>query len=219
MNRFLVHYAKHLHTVEINNSFYQLPREKTLLRWHNHVPSEFTFAVKASRYITHMKKLKDAEESVSNFLERIGKLGDKLGPILFQLPPNWSLNVRRLEAFLKVLPTGHKYAFEFRDPSWFHTKVYYALGEHGASFCIYDFDRRLSPKEVTAEFIYIRLHGPGGPYQGHYETAVLKEWASDFSVWARQEKEIYCYFDNVEAGYAAHDALELKEIIFGWDVF
>jgi uncharacterized protein YecE (DUF72 family) len=213
MKRFLVHYARHLHTVEINNSFYQLPKEKTLLLWHNNVPSEFIFAVKASRYITHMKKLRDPEESVSNFLERIGNLGDKLGPILFQLPPNWSLNVRRLQAFLKTLPTGFKYAFEFRDPSWFHPEVYDALGEHGASFCIYDFDHRLSPKEVTGEFIYIRLHGPGRPYQGQYETTVLEEWASDFSVWAREGKEIYCYFDNDEAGHAAHDALRLKAIV------
>ena len=207
---FLNYYADRFHTVEINNSFYQLPKEKTLIRWHNNVPSGFAFAVKASRYITHMKKLKDPEEPVSNFLGRMEKLGDKLGPILFQLPPNWSLNHQRLRAFLEVLPTGFRYAFEFRDPTWFHTKVYDALGEHGASFCVYDFDRRLSPKEVTAEFIYIRLHGPGRPYQGQYETMVLEEWAGDFSVWAREGKEIYCYFDNDEAGYAAQDALRLK---------
>jgi len=150
---------------------------------------------------------------VSNFLGRMGELGDKLGPILFQLPPNWSLNVRRLQAFLKVLPTDFKYAFEFRDPSWFQTEVYDALGEHGASLCIYDFDHRLSPKEVTADFIYIRLHGPSGPYQGQYETVVLEEWAVDFSVWAKEGKEIYCYFDNDEAGYAAQDALKLKAIV------
>ena len=213
MNRFLVHYAKHLHTVEINNSFYQLPREKTLLRWHNNVPSEFIFAVKASRHITHMKKLKDPDEPVSNFLERIGKIGDKLGPILFQLPPNFSLNVQRLQAFLKVLPTGFRYAFEFRHPSWFHPEVYGALGEHGASFCIYDLAGRLSPKEETAGFIYIRLHGPGRPYQGRYEIMVLEEWAGDLSAWAKEGKEIYCYFDNDEAGYAAQDALRLKTIV------
>ena len=213
MNRFLVHYAKHLHTVEINNSFYQLPKEKTLLRWHNNVPSEFIFAVKASRHITHMKKLKDPDEPVSNFLERIGKIGDKLGPILFQLPPNFSLNVQRLQAFLKVLPTGFRYAFEFRDPSWFHPEVYGALGEHGASFCIYDLAGRLSPKEETAGFIYIRLHGPGRPYQGRYEIMVLEEWAGDLSAWAKEGKEIYCYFDNDEAGYAAQDALRLKTIV------
>lgn len=209
----LDYYAEHFHTVEINNSFYQLPKEKTLIRWHNNVPFGFVFAVKASRYITHMKKLKDPEGPVSNFLGRMGELGDKLGPILFQLPPNWSLNVRRLQAFLKVLPTDFKYAFEFRDPSWFQTEVYDALGEHGASLCIYDFDHRLSPKEVTADFIYIRLHGPSGPYQGQYETVVLEEWAVDFSVWAKEGKEIYCYFDNDEAGYAAQDALKLKAIV------
>ena len=218
INRFLDHYAKHFQTVEINSSFYQLPKEKTLIRWHNNVPSGFVFAVKASRYITHMKKLKDPEGPVSNFLERMGELGDKLGPILYQLPPNWSLNIRRLQAFLEVLPTDFKYAFEFRHPSWFHPEVYYALGEHGASFCIYHFDRRLSPKEVTAEFIYLRLHGPGRPYRGQYETTALEEWAGEFSVWAKEGKEIYCYFDNDEAGYAAQDAMRLKEMV-GREVF
>ena len=214
----LAYYAEHFPTVEINNSFYQLPKEKTLLRWRNNVPSGFVFAVKASRYITHMKKLKDPEEPVSNFLRRIGKLGDKLGPILFQLPPNWNLNRQRLRAFLEVLPTDFKYAFEFRDPSWFHHEVYDALGEHEASFCIYDFDRRVSPKKITAEFVYIRLHGTSGPYEGRYESKVLEEWAGDCSVWAREGKEIYCYFDNDEAGYAAQDALKLKQIV-GWEVF
>ena len=213
MRRFLGHYAKHFHTVEINNSFYKLPDEKTLARWRNAVPLGFVFAVKASRYITHMKKLKDPEEPVSNFLGRMGGLGDKLGPILFQLPPNWSLDHQRLRAFLEVLPTGFRYAFEFRDPSWFHTKVYDTLGEHGASFCIYHFDRRLSPKEVTAGFIYVRLHGPDRPYQGQYETTVLEEWASNFSTWAKEGKEMYCYFDNDEAGYAVQDALRLKAIV------
>jgi uncharacterized protein YecE (DUF72 family) len=207
------YYAEHFNTVEINNSFYQLPKGKTLIRWHNNVPLGFVFAVKASRYITHMKKLKEAEEPVSNFLKRMEKLGDKLGPILFQLPPNWSLNVQRLHAFLKVLPTGFKYAFEFRHPSWFHRDVYGALGEHGASLCIYDLGGHLSPKEVTAGFIYVRLHGPSGPYQGQYETKVLKHWAGYFSAWARKGKEICCYFDNDEAGYAAQDALRLESIV------
>jgi uncharacterized protein YecE (DUF72 family) len=207
---FLDYYAERFHTVEINNSFYQLPKEKTLIRWRNTVPSGFVFAVKASRYITHMKKLKDPEEPVSNFLGRIGKLGDKLGPILFQLPPNWNLNCQRLRAFLEILPAGYRYAFEFRDPSWFHSKVYDALGEHGASFCIYDLAGRVSPKKVTAEFIYLRLHGPKGPYQGQYETTVLEKWAGDFSAWVREGKELYCYFDNDEAGYAAQDAARLK---------
>jgi uncharacterized protein YecE (DUF72 family) len=207
---FLDYYADRFHTVEINNSFYRLPEEETLIRWRNTVPSKFVFAVKASRYITHMKKLKDPQEPVSNFLGRIDELGDRLGPILFQLPPNWKLNPQRLQAFLQVLPTDFRYAFEFRDPSWFHGSVYDALGEHGTSFCIYDFDGRLSPREVTAEFIYIRLHGPSGPYQGQYETTVLEEWASHFSVWAGEGKEIYCYFDNDEAGYAVQDALRLK---------
>ena len=210
---FLDYYAEHFHTVEINNSFYQLPSEKALIRWRDSVPPGFIFAVKASRYITHMKKLKDPEEPVSVFLERISILGEKLGPILFQLPPKWNFNHRRLEAFLEGLHPGYRYAFEFRDPSWFDATAYDALGKHGATFCIYDFSGRLSPKKVTSGLIYIRLHGPSGPYQGQYGTDELAGWADDLLSWAKEGKEIYCYFDNDQAGYAAQDALRLKAMM------
>jgi uncharacterized protein YecE (DUF72 family) len=210
---FLDYYAEHFHTVEINNSFYQLPSEKALIRWRDSVPPGFIFAVKASRYITHMKKLKDPEEAVSIFLERISILGEKLGPILFQLPPKWNFNPQRLEAFLKGLPPGYTYTFEFRDSSWFDPRAYDALGKHGATFCIYDFAGRLSPKKVTSGLIYIRLHGPSGPYQGQYDEDTLAGWADDLLNRAKEGKEIYCYFDNDQAGYAAQDALRLKAMI------
>ena len=210
---FLNYYADHFHTVEINNSFYQLPSEKALIRWKKAVPPGFVFAVKASRYITHMKKLKNPEESVSVFLERISILGEKLGPILFQLPPKWNFDPRRLEAFLEVLNPCYRYAFEFRNSSWFDVRAYDALGKHGATFCIYDFAGLLSPKKVTSGLIYIRLHGPSGPYRGQYETDELAGWAEDLLSWSKEEKQIYCYFDNDQAGYAAQDALRLKAMI------
>ena len=210
---FLNYYADHFHTVEINNSFYQLPSEKALIRWRDAVPSGFIFAVKASRYITHMKKLKDPEEPVSIFLKRISILGEKLGPILFQLPPRWNFNPQRLEAFLEGLHPSYRYAFEFRDSSWFDARAYDSLGKHGATFCIYDLAGRLSPKKVTSDLIYIRLHGPSGPYQGQYETDELARWADDFLSRAEEGKEIYCYFDNDQTGYAAQDALRLKAMI------
>lgn len=209
----LSYYTRVFHTVEINNSFYQLPAEKTFTDWRDRVPDGFIFSVKASRYITHMKKLKDPQEPVTNFMNRVQVLEDKLGPILFQLPPHWKVNPKRLEEFLKVLPTGFRYAFEFRDPSWFDRRVVDALARQEAAFCIYHLDQRISPKEITTNFVYVRLHGPDGAYQGQYDVSELSGWAGAFSTWGRSSKEIYCYFDNDERGYAAQDALRLKEML------
>lgn len=206
-------YAGHLGTVEINNSFYQLPEDKTLSEWRDNVPQGFVFSAKASRYITHMKKLKDPEEPVSTFIERITVLGEKLGPILFQLPPRWKLNLERLRSFLDALPGDHRYAFEFRDPSWFAKEVYEALCDKNAAFCIYELAGRLSPKEVTADFVYVRLHGPGDAYEGDYDAQTLAGWAGAFSSWARKGLDVYCYFDNDQKGYAARNALMLLDML------
>ncbi|MFP4082149.1 MAG: DUF72 domain-containing protein [Candidatus Aminicenantes bacterium] len=210
---FLQYYSGYFQTAEINNTFYQVPQKKTLIQWKNTAPQDFLFSVKASRFITHMKKLKDPEQPVSNFLNTIKALEDKLGPILFQLPPRWKINLQRLESFLRALPGDYSYAFEFRDPSWFESDVYDLLREHRASFCIYDFDYRLSPKEVTADFVYIRLHGPDGPYRGKYDKKTLSGWAGAFAAWSKQKKEIYCYFDNDQSGFAVQNALDLKEMV------
>lgn len=211
----LEHYAGPFRTAEINNSFYRLPEKKTFAAWRDATPDGFLFSVKASRYLTHMKKLKDPQQPLEKLLDRVDALGDKLGPILFQLPPRWKLNVERLEDFLKALPDSYRYAFEFRDESWFDDRVYGLLEEHGAAFCIYDLAGRTSPKEITADFAYVRLHGPEGPYQGRYGKQRLASWAGAFSTWAESGREIYCYFDNDEAGYAPQDALVLREMMEG----
>jgi len=210
---FLSYYAERLKTVEVNNSFYQLPDRSTLRSWRETVPEDFIFSVKASRYITHMKKLKDPEEPVATFLDRISLLDDRLGAILFQLPPNWGFDAERLNSFLGVLPKTYTYAFELRDPSWLNERAYEILAEHGVAFCIYDFHGRMSPKEVTADTVYVRLHGPYGPYRGKYPDQDLAGWAGAFSTWVRQGREVYCYFDNDEAGYAAQNALRLQEMV------
>ena len=206
-------YAGHLQTVEINNTFYQLPEEGTVDTWRETAPQGFVFAVKASRYITHMKKLKDPEEPVDTFLGRIQALGQHLGPILFQLPPHWHFNGRRLDAFLDLLPAKRRYAFELRDPDWLNEEAYGTLAEHEAAFCIYDFHGRQSPKVVTADFVYVRLHGPYGAYRGKYDTESLAGWAGAFSTWQEQGKDVYCYFDNDESGYAVQNALELQGML------
>ncbi len=210
---FLKYYAEHLNTVEINNSFYNLPEVKTLQMWRDMVPQNFLFTVKASRYITHMKKLKDPRDSVEKFLKRVEVLGNKLGPLLFQLPPKWHLNLGRFESFLNFLPDRFRYTFEFRDPSWFHEDLYEIMKQHRVAFCIYHLAGLISPEAVTADFIYVRLHGPGDAYQGRYETEALSRWADAFATWKNQGKEIYCYLDNDEAGYAAQDAMRLREMI------
>jgi uncharacterized protein YecE (DUF72 family) len=211
---FLDHYAKHFSTTEINNTFYGLPEDKTLSDWKDSVPGDFVFAVKASRYITHMKKLKDPAEGLKRFLSRIDALGKKLGPVLFQLPPNWRCNIDRLKLFLDALPARYKSTFEFRDPSWFNHEVYDLLARHKASLCIFDLEQSVSPKEMTADFVYVRLHGPAASkYEGQYDTQTLAGWAGAFSAWAAHGKEIFCYFDNDQEGYAAQDALRLKEMV------
>ncbi len=210
---FLPYYAQRFHTVEINNSFYQLPREKTLTQWRQAVPGDFLFAVKASRFITHMKKLKDPEASLATFLSRVQLLKDQLGPILFQLPPRWGFHRERLTRFLAALPGEQRYAFEFRDQSWLHDQTYAALARQGAAFCIYDLAGFLSPRVITADFVYVRLHGPGGPYQGQYSPRVLAQWGQFLTDCLEQGKEVFCYFDNDEAGYAAQDAGRLQELV------
>lgn len=212
-DKMLEYYCKHFRTVEINSSFYHLPQVETLRHWYDISPDEFLFSVKASRYITHMKKLNDPKQSLHALLEAISVLADKLGPILFQLPPRWHCNLERLSHFLDGLSADFRYAFEFRDPSWLVPETYHLLSRHNAAFCIYELDGFLSPRAVTADFVYTRLHGPGGPYQGDYNNRTLADWAGAFHAWREQGKDIYCYFDNDEAGYAARNAAALAGML------
>jgi uncharacterized protein YecE (DUF72 family) len=209
-DQWLRHYSQRFGTVEINNSFYQLPARENLLQWRDAVPPEFIFAVKASRYITHLKKLLDPMEPATKFVDRVSTLGDRLGPILFQLPPNWGRDAKRLSSFLRILPKDYRYAFEFRDPSWFDEEVYQVLQSHGAAFCMYHFADLASPKKVTADWIYVRFHGPDGAYHGSYSTESLSGWAGAFATWSAQGKEIYCYFNNDAEGHAPRDAARLQ---------
>jgi uncharacterized protein YecE (DUF72 family) len=206
-------YTRHFNTVELNNTFYMLPKKETFVNWRKAVPDDFFFAVKASRYITHNKKLKEGKESFGNFIEKAKALNEKLGPVLFQLPPGWKINFERLEEFLEGLPKGYEYTFEFRNQSWFDDKIYELLAKHNAAFCMYELNTVQTPKIVTADFIYIRLHGPGQAYQGQYKEKILHGWAGDFAKWKKKASNIYCYFDNDEKGYAAMDALRLKEMV------
>jgi uncharacterized protein YecE (DUF72 family) len=213
--KFLDYYASRFRTAEINTTFYHLPLGTTLAAWRESVAPDFIFAVKASRYITHMKKLKDTGGAVSRFMKLMDNLGKTLGPVLFQLPPRWKVNPGRLQEFLEILPRGPRYSFEFRDPSWFAPEIYSLLRRHGVSFCIYELQGDVSPKEVTADYIYIRLHGPGAAYQGSYPMEILNGWAGSISTWSGQGKDVYCYFNNDQGGYAVENALQLRRMLAG----
>jgi uncharacterized protein YecE (DUF72 family) len=210
---FLDFYARRFHSVEINASFYKLPQASTLEKWRDATPDGFLFAAKASRYLTHRKKLKDPETSAMLFFKVITALGKKLGPVLVQLPPRWQVNVERLDAFLKVAPKQFRLAFEFRDESWLTPPVYKVLERHEAALTAYDFNGRQSPVMTTAPFTYVRLHGPNGPYRGQYDDKTLKYWARHLEDWARQGLDAHCYFDNDEAGFAFKDALRLEAMV------
>jgi uncharacterized protein YecE (DUF72 family) len=160
-----------------------------------------------------MKKLKDPQEALDTFLNRIALLKDRLGAILFQLPPRWKCNPDRLRGFLDLLPSNFRYTFEFRDDSWWNDEVYQLLRDKGSAFCLFDLNGRESPRKITADFLYIRLHGPGGPYQGRYGPAALAGWADAITAWQRSGIDVFCYFDNDERGFAADDALALSSIL------
>jgi uncharacterized protein YecE (DUF72 family) len=207
----LASYARHFSTVEINNSFYRLPSNNAVSDWLAQTPDDFIFACKASRYTTHVKRLKDAPECFAKFFPPIERLGSKLGPILFQTPPRFAPDTDRLEAFIQALPNRHLYAFEFRDQRWFRKEVYEILRRHNCAFCIFDIGGLQSPFWVTADFAYLRLHGPGAKYQGSYSDESLLNWASQIRSLA--SLDVYCYFDNDQAGFAIREALRLRRML------
>lgn len=209
----LGHYASSLRSVEVNASFYRLPSAQTLQAWCAAVPEDFVFALKASAYVTHRKKLLEPERTLPPLLDCAESLDARLGPLLFQLPPRWHVNAERLEAFLQALPADLRCVFEFRDPSWFCDEVYAALRHHGAALCRYDLEGRRSPEVETADFAYLRLHGPDAAYRGSYAGAVLREWAAELAGGLARGRDVYCYFDNDEAGFAFHDALRLQRMV------
>jgi uncharacterized protein YecE (DUF72 family) len=209
----LEHYVRSFDTVELNNTFYKLPARESLVAWRDSTPPHFHFAVKGSRFLTHMKKLKNAEEGLKRFLDSVDVLGPKLGPLLFQLPPNLEVDVERLEIFLSLLPSHITSVFEFRNPTWNAGNVFAALERHNSAYCIYELDGYTTPYVMTADLTYVRLHGPGGKYQGKYDEKTLSSWARRIQSWAEKMKAVYVYFDNDDSGYAPQNALRLKEIL------
>lgn len=212
----LEYYRKHFDTVEINNTFYQLPGKETIREWRESTGKDFLFCPKASRYTTHMKKLKDPKASTEKFFDAIAPLKEQCGPILFQLPPKWDVNKERLEEFLANMPEGYRYVFEFRDKRWFTQEVYAILKRYNAAFCIYDLERFTSPLEVTADISYIRLHGPGEQaYSREYGKEGLDIWQEGIEELESKVRELYVFFDNDQKSFAPKDAKALQERLKG----
>lgn len=205
-------YARTFDTVEVNNSFYRLPSREVFSTWAREVPSGFLFAVKANRYITHMKKLRQAEDALAAFMHNAGGLGKKLGPILFQLPPRWKANPSRLGGFIAGLPEKRRYAFEFRDESWLDEEVFRVLEAHGCAFCIASSPSFPSARRVTADFAFLRFHGGKVLYGSKYTRAELEEWASFARSLLLDGVDVYAYFNNDAYGYAVEDALTFNAL-------
>lgn len=212
--KWLHFYSNQFSTVEINSTFYHLPLQSTIRNWHEQVPDHFLFSLKASRYITHLKRLKEGKKSLKLFYKTIADLQNKIGPILFQLPPSFKMDKERLTEFMAQLSADFSYVFEFRHDSWFVEEIYDLLSKNNIALCISDLKGKLSPEIITASFTYIRLHGPKNAYKGFYGLSKLRNWKSKMENWAK-DISVFCYFDNDEKGYAIQDAKKLKKMVEG----
>ena len=207
-------YARHFNTVELNNTFYRLPSENAFQIWYKSSPADFVFAVKASRFITHIKRLKD-KQPLDTFLTRAQGLKEKLGPVLYQLPPNMHRNDDRLESFLSVLPKDIRHVFEFRHGSWLDEGVFSILHKYNAGLCVFDMPDFTCPVLATADFAYIRFHGRLWLYSSRYSDEEMADWAKKLAELASSAnlKAVYIYFNNDAEAYAVENAVTLRSYL------
>lgn len=206
-------YAEHFDTVEINNSFYMLPKPETFDRWREQAPPGFRYAVKANRFLTQAKKLKDCEEPLARMLPLFRRLGEALGPILYQLPPRMKLNLERLDSFLRLLPRDLTHVFEFRERSWYVPDTLALLEAHGAAFCAHDMSGSASDRVAVGPAAYVRFHGGEGKYWGRYSDERLLSWTDWMADQARGGREVWAFFNNDIDAHAIHDAQTLKAMV------
>ncbi len=206
-------YARHFDTVEINNSFYRLPRAETFEAWRKQAPPGFCYAVKANRFLTQAKKLKDCAGPLARMMAPFRALGDRLGPILYQLPPRFRINLERLEDFLRLVPRDVVNVFEFREPSWQTGEMLALLERYGASFCAHDMAGSATERVAVGPIAYVRFHGGAGKYRGRYPDEILRGWTDWLVAQARTGRSVWCYFNNDIDAHAIQDALTLKAIV------
>ncbi|GEJ59061.1 DUF72 domain-containing protein [Anaeromyxobacter diazotrophicus] len=209
--RWLARYAAEFPTVELNATFYRLPRPEAVARWRAETPDDFVFAAKGSRYLTHMKRLLDPRPGVARYFEPVSRLGPKLAVVLWQLPPRWSADAARLDAFLAALPRGLRHAVEFRDARWYDEAICEVLDRHGAAFCEHDLVPRPPPR-LTGGFRYLRFHGTTGRYRGRYGAEALAPVARDLARSAARG-DAFVYFNNDLGGHAIQDARDLLAML------
>ena len=210
-SRWFSHYAANFDTVEINNSFYRLPPPETFGKWRDQAPPRFLYAVKASRFLTHMKKLKDPDEPLSRFFESARELGPKLGPVLYQLPPAWRVDLDRFERFLRALPGGCRHTVEFRDTTWYDDDVYALMRKHKVALCLHDMEGSATGKLVVGPFVYVRFHHGTKKYGGRYSDVRLDEWADWLKERVADGLDVFAYFNNDTGGHAPRDAVRLRD--------
>jgi uncharacterized protein YecE (DUF72 family) len=211
--KWLEFYAQHFNTVELNNSFYHLPSERAFVNWRESSPQDFVFAVKVSRFITHIKRLKNVEEPLQNFLARADFLQDKLGPLLYQLPPGMKRNDETLEAFLAILPRQYRHVLEFRHKSWFDDSVFDILKKSNAGLCVFNMPDFTCPVVATADFAYVRFHGSTGLYWSCYSDEELSDWAKKIKELSKNLGAVYIYFNNDAGAYAVSNAETLGRLL------
>jgi uncharacterized protein YecE (DUF72 family) len=210
----LTWYASQFSATELNAPFYRTPTPEAVRGWVEQTPGDFVFAWKASKFITHWKRLSERSENSIELLEsRLKVLGCKAGPVLFQLAPRFEANRERLASFITMLPKRRRYVFEFRHPSWYDDAILDLLREHDVALCISDHHHAPAPWEVTARHVYLRPHGPGGRYQGSYRADVLRTWARRIEHWRRAGRDVFCFFDNDQKSAAPKDARRLAELV------
>jgi len=211
--RWLEYYTKHFSTVELNASFYRIPKAATARGWAGRTPAQFRFAVKASRLITHVHRLSGCEETLQWFFRNLEPLEEKVCAYLFQLPPSFSPQPELLESFLSLLPPVNRYVLELRNAECYAGPVPELLAKRGVGFCIHDLKGRETPEVVTSSLVYVRFHGPGGRYAGSYSDEALERWASRISSWSDQGRDVLAYFNNDVGGDAVRNARTLREKI------
>jgi uncharacterized protein YecE (DUF72 family) len=211
--RWFEFYAERFDTVELNNSFYRLPEADVFASWARRSPPGFLLAVKASRYLTHLRRLREPKEPLHRFWSRAERLGEHLGPVLYQLPPRWNRNAERLAAFAQAVPRDRRQALEIRDPSWYHPDTYAAMARGQLALCLHDMPGSESPREPIGPFAYVRFHGSGTKYGGRYSGPALAAWADRLVRWAGDGVPGYAYFNNDVGGHAFRDAERLREMV------
>jgi uncharacterized protein YecE (DUF72 family) len=210
----LSYYAGQFDTTELNGVFYRTPTPEAVKGWREQTGGDFVFAWKASKFITHWKRLSDRSVNSLELLEdRISRLGGKAGPILFQLPPQFEADADRLAGFFKLLSRKRRYSFEFRHPSWYQPRILRMLADENISLCLSDHHDAPAPWKRTADFVYVRGHGPSGRYHGHYTKPTLAQWARRIKSWKRQGCDVFVYFDNDQKSAAPADAQALKQLL------